>query len=122
MKNSLLLPIMLLLVFSLQLSSCKKEDEKDNKAKFTVTATLNNDPVEGVKIHFFEETNGVHFLKTQTTNSQGKTVFKDLDPGKYSFEYDYLSPQGDSYGGGSDYYDLTAGENKQVTIELTDSN
>ena len=121
MKKKLIFKILLILtVFSFALSSCKKEKDKDeesNYGKFTVTVKYNvdNNTVSGARVMLFgEEVNGNSHLKTQTTNSQGITVFDKLPPGThYSFTADYNNHMGDT-----DDYELKAGENKQVTVYI----
>ncbi len=117
MKKTFLLPIMLILIFSLQLSSCKKEEEKETKGKFTVTVTLNNDPIEDVEVSIDSDDGNYEAVKN--TDSQGKVVFNNLEPGRYSFSCYYIDDwNGVDYFGTSYNNKLRAGENKKITIEL----
>ncbi len=119
-KKFIFKTLLILTVFAISLTSCKKEKEKDdenNYGKFTVTVKYNidNSTVAGARVLLYgEEVNGNSHIKTQTTNSQGITVFDKLPPGThYSFTADY-----DNHMGDTDDYELKAGENKHVTVFL----
>ena len=117
MKKFIFKTLLILTVFAFALTSCKKEkEEESNYGKFTVTVKYyDNTTVAGARVMLWgEEVNGNSHLKTQTTNSQGITVFDKLPPGShYSFTADYDYHQGDT-----DDYELKAGENKHVTVTI----
>ena len=104
--------ILTILVFAF--SSCKKKDEGDGETKITVTVKLDGDPVDGARVDIGES---YHYIKTQTTNSQGKTVFHNLDPGNYDFEAWYDS-QGNTYFVDGGPVDLKSGQSLKVTLNL----
>ena len=104
--------ILTILVFAF--SSCKKKDEGDGETKITITVKLDGNPVEGVEVAMGES---LHYIKSQTTNSQGKTVFHNLDPGDYDFEASYDS-QGNTYVADDGPFELKSGQNLKVTLNL----
>ncbi len=116
MKKTLLFHLVLILFIGLQLSSCKKEKEEESTTKLTITVKLDGDKVEGALVSLYDE--DVDLVDDKTTNSQGKVVFDDLDPGTYEAEVDYTKFGVDYYGYG--IYEISKGQNKKVTIVLTE--
>ena len=115
MKKTLLLPIIIVLALSLQLTGCKKK-QSPQIAKITVTVISfeTGDKVSGsdVSLH-----NDEGEIESKTTGSDGKVVFDDLDPGTY-YIYAYYEDNDGCYYYGNISVDLKRGDSKSVTIEL----
>ena len=117
MKKTFLTSVLLILVLSLQFNSCKLDELNDDKGKFIVTVTLNNNAVQGANVELYDEINEI-FLFAKTTNTEGQVVFDGLDTGTYSFECDYEDSQNNYYLGNSTGNKLRPGDEKHVNVEL----
>ena len=115
MKKTLLLPFILILITGLQLSSCKKKEEKQT-TKLTITVKLDGDTVEGALVVLNDD----DLVEEKTTDSHGKVVFDDLDPGIYQAEAGYTDTEYGIFYYGADEFEISKGQNKKVTIVLTE--
>lgn len=118
MKKTVLLPMILILTLSLQLTGCKKEKEVE-ETKVTITVKLDGDTVSGADVDLYyynEDIQDDERVGTKTTDSSGKVVFKDLEAGSYIIESFYTDNLHDYEGFGT--FTIAEGEAKSVTLDL----
>ena len=115
MKKTLLLPIIIVLALSLQLTGCKKKESPQiTKITVTVISFETGDKVSGSDVSLHNDEG--EEIESKTTGSDGKVVFDDLAPGIY-YIYAYYEDN-DGYYYGDTSVDLKRGDSKSVTIEL----